>query len=307
MAVSALQKITAAAKIYRRAHPKVKWTDAIKIVSRSYKANKKLSGSAVVKKAAKKKAAVKAAKHKDTKSHNVNIRVVSGLKKKRIGNVSANDFTRINNDTAGNPRYVIHWTAVANTYPAAVKIANKIGGKKFHTKTYGGGIVIQSYNIDATAKRLSEEISKSKIGSTLLLEKGESPKRKPKNILQVQRSKAGTFKKFKKISGLPAFQDQALADEILLGADNDSQLYYSQRLPIEKNLVRKWKKGTFDLTRSATVWRYYIDAADKRYSRLYTNKKGKGFLLSVYDRKLLATVKANDFYQGLKNNEFNDL
>ncbi len=99
--------------------------------------------------------------HKDTKSHNVNIRVVSG-----IGEIGEK-FTRINNDVNGNPRYVIHFFDVLNTeernslpftklYEYAVKKAKKIGGKKYSNKSYGGGIVFQSYNIENTWKKIQE-------------------------------------------------------------------------------------------------------------------------------------------------------
>ena len=65
-------------------------------------------------------------------------------------------FTRINNDINGNPRYVCHFLHIANDYQTAVKLANKIGGKKFHNKQYGGGIVFQSYNIADTSNRIQE-------------------------------------------------------------------------------------------------------------------------------------------------------
>ena len=60
------------------------------------------------------------------------------------------DFKRVNNDINGNPRYVCHFLNIADNYEQAVKLANTIGGKKFHNKQYGGGIVFQSYNIDNT-------------------------------------------------------------------------------------------------------------------------------------------------------------
>ena len=72
------------------------------------------------------------------------------------------DFTRINNDINGNPRYVCHFLNIADNYNTAIKLANKIGGRKYHNKTYGGGIVFQSYNILATKrhiKRLRKEFS----------------------------------------------------------------------------------------------------------------------------------------------------
>ena len=71
-----------------------------------------------------------------------------------------NDLTRINNDSNGNPRYVIHFLALLtqaekdaigpmNRYDYAVKKARKlkIGGRKFNNKQYGGGIVFSSYNV----------------------------------------------------------------------------------------------------------------------------------------------------------------
>ena len=73
-------------------------------------------------------------------------------------------FTRIDNDVNGNPRYVCHFLNIPLTeeergnvkerYRIAVKKANSIGGRKYHTKNYGGGIVFQSYNL----KSLEEAI-----------------------------------------------------------------------------------------------------------------------------------------------------
>lgn len=65
-------------------------------------------------------------------------------------------FKRIDNDINGNPRYVCHFLNIADNYETAVKKANSIGGRKYHTKSYGGGIVFQSYNIEDTAKRIKE-------------------------------------------------------------------------------------------------------------------------------------------------------
>ena len=69
--------------------------------------------------------------------------------------LTVENLTRVNNDVNGNPRYVFHFLALAddndsiNTcYNNAVAVAKKlIGGKKYHTKSYGGGIVFQSYNV----------------------------------------------------------------------------------------------------------------------------------------------------------------
>lgn len=58
-------------------------------------------------------------------------------------------LTRVNGDQYGNPRYVVHWHSVLTekeyedkrTYEYAVRKANKVRGRKFHNRQYGGGIV----------------------------------------------------------------------------------------------------------------------------------------------------------------------
>lgn len=74
------------------------------------------------------------------------------------------NFTRINNDTNGNPRYVCHflnfitdkdpYNGIDSRYDLALSRSRKFGGRKFHNKQYGGGIVFQSYDVE----RLGREI-----------------------------------------------------------------------------------------------------------------------------------------------------
>jgi hypothetical protein len=70
--------------------------------------------------------------------------------------ITVNDFTRINNDVNGNPRYVFHFLELADNYDEALKLAKKIGGKKFHNKQYGGGIIVQSYNLHKEIEFINE-------------------------------------------------------------------------------------------------------------------------------------------------------
>lgn len=74
------------------------------------------------------------------------------------------EFTRINNTANGNPRYVTHFLnipidgeglTIDEKYSQAVKKANKIGGRRYHTKKYGGGIVFQSYNIEGLKEKIN--------------------------------------------------------------------------------------------------------------------------------------------------------
>lgn len=65
-------------------------------------------------------------------------------------------FTRINNDVNGNPRFVVHFLQLADTYERALFLSRKLGGRKFHNKQYGGGIAFQSYNTDQLAERIAQ-------------------------------------------------------------------------------------------------------------------------------------------------------
>ena len=82
-----------------------------------------------------------------------------GIKKYNYEQLDNIRLTRVNNDINGNPRYVVHFLEFLNNeensflpfskkYEYALKKAKKIGGRKFHNKQYGGGIVFQSYNTD---------------------------------------------------------------------------------------------------------------------------------------------------------------
>ena len=81
-------------------------------------------------------------------------------------------LTRIKNDVNGNPRYVCHflnlnteeelaasgdaWIGISEKYAMACKRANKIGGKKYNAKAYGGGIVFQSYSLDSEVRAIND-------------------------------------------------------------------------------------------------------------------------------------------------------
>lgn len=88
--------------------------------------------------------------------------------------IAADNFTRVNNDVNGNPRYVIHFLdlltskeqdeisakampmqAVSDMYREAVNKAADIGGKRYRGKDYGGGIVFQTPNIQDKVNKIN--------------------------------------------------------------------------------------------------------------------------------------------------------
>jgi hypothetical protein len=98
-----------------------------------------------------------------------------------------------------------------------------------------------------------------------------------------------TVVKRKSIGEAPTFRDPDAAREIELFADNDSQLYFQMRKPILINLGKKYKKGTFDVDKAAKLWRYYVEAAMKKYNKEFGGRGDKWFdLLDTHDRNLLA-------------------
>jgi len=86
-------------------------------------------------------------------------------------------FTKINNDVNGNPRVVVHflnlntqeeldrqgdaWIPVGVKYALALDRARKIGGKKYSTKKYAGGIVFQCYSTDELQKEIERVTGRS--------------------------------------------------------------------------------------------------------------------------------------------------
>jgi hypothetical protein len=101
--MTALQIIIKEAKVISKKHPKLSWQEAIKKASIIYKSKHKpkKSGKAIAgkrmvkksapKKSAPKKVATKKSTHKDTKSHNVRINVMSG-----VNDATINEIKHIN-------------------------------------------------------------------------------------------------------------------------------------------------------------------------------------------------------------------
>ena len=84
--------------------------------------------------------------------------------------ITSEDFTRVNNDINGNPRYVCHFLSltvpsdlegylgldkITQKYNLALQRAKPLGGRKFHNKQYGGGIVFTSYNTRELCERIN--------------------------------------------------------------------------------------------------------------------------------------------------------
>jgi len=63
-------------------------------------------------------------------------------------------YIRIALSVSGNPRYVVHFQEIADDYETALNKARTIGGKAYRAKWFGGGIVISSYSLGYSLKRI---------------------------------------------------------------------------------------------------------------------------------------------------------
>jgi hypothetical protein len=172
---------------------------------------------------------------------------------------------------------------------------------------------------------------KKKVGAVKIVQKDKNEK-VTKVLKQIRAKKTGQFKGYKQIagvkrkkvsgrtgtahkdskshnvnirvvSGVPNYKDPEMASEIQLYADSDSKLYFSRKLPILKNLEKKFKKGTYNIELASKLWLYYIQDAMQGYNREFGSRGDKwSDLLNVADRKLLAREYAidtlNEFQMG---------
>ena len=68
------------------------------------------------------------------------------------------EFLRINNDTNGNPRYIFHFSDIADTYKEAKEIALGAGAKVYTNSKYTSCFVITSYSLESDTKLLINNI-----------------------------------------------------------------------------------------------------------------------------------------------------
>jgi len=89
-------------------------------------------------------------------------------------------WTKIKHDVNGNPRYVCHYlhlctaqeksdefwarhglNTIQTQYNIAIYRSHKLGGRKFHNRQYGGGIVFSSYNLGELEKDILRVVAEA--------------------------------------------------------------------------------------------------------------------------------------------------
>jgi hypothetical protein len=59
------------------------------------------------------------------------------------------------------------------------------------------------------------------------------------------------------------------ARELVLHGDNSSHLYHTSKVPIMKNLEKKFHKGVYDHDKAKKLWGYHADRAAQEYTKQY--------------------------------------
>lgn len=75
---------------------------------------------------------------------------------------------------------------------------------------------------------------------------------------------------------------------------NDADLYRQQTQCIQKNLSKRWQKGTYNHTLAPKMWKYLADNGAKRYNKMFDNVvHGFGIFTPEIRREVAQTMADN--------------
>lgn len=94
--------------------------------------------------------------------------------------------------------------------------------------------------------------------------------------------------------------DKIGAEELTLFVQNDSDLHRQQEVPIQANLLRRMKNGTYDSQKAVRLWEYLAESGAKKYTK--ENGSGTGFgTFNKGTRHLSAIEMRNIFEQEVRS------
>lgn len=96
-------------------------------------------------------------------------------------------------------------------------------------------------------------------------------------------------------------------DELYRFIDNDADLNRQRREPIEKNLTKKWKAGTYNHDLAIKLWMYLVDDGAKKYAKDNSQPQDWNKIFSVSDRQAVAKMLADYYEQEAKLGNYEKL
>lgn len=95
--------------------------------------------------------------------------------------------------------------------------------------------------------------------------------------------------------------------ELYLHGDNTEHLYRNSKVPVMKNLEKKFKKGTYDHEKAKKLWGYHADRVAQSYHKEYGSKDQPWHkMFSTAHRKEAASHWANEHYDEMKLGNFHE-
>jgi hypothetical protein len=102
--------------------------------------------------------------------------------------------------------------------------------------------------------------------------------------------------------------DQEAATELVLFIDNDEPLYRQQHTPIRLNLLRKYRKGTYDAEKAVKLYGYLTLAAAKKYAKAHSSSEADyKTIFTPATREEAARNMARSDLAAMKNGDFDYL
>lgn len=102
-------------------------------------------------------------------------------------------------------------------------------------------------------------------------------------------------------SRMPRRNPETEQTELKLFIDNDGDLYRQQTAPIQKNLTKKFVKGTYNHKLAVKLWKYLADNGAKKYAKDFSVGSDWNTMFTVADRKAVAQALADDWLAEMKS------
>jgi len=89
--------------------------------------------------------------------------------------------------------------------------------------------------------------------------------------------------------------DEHAATELVLFAENDGDLYRQMKRPIELNLIKKLKNGTYKHALAVKAWTNFADTAAKKYAKEFASAREWNLIFTPATRRLAGQEMADTF------------
>ncbi len=63
---------------------------------------------------------------------------------------------QVKNRVSDTPRYVVHFSSIADSHDEAISLVEKVGGSRYNAVWFNGGVVFESHNPQETLEKLLE-------------------------------------------------------------------------------------------------------------------------------------------------------